>query len=456
MRIFRVFISRSVLALLVSELVLITVSFLAAGYIVLIQGPALFFLYEGGWVRVASAVATILMIMYFQDFYSRTRVRSRVVLGQDLCLTMGAAFVIQGMLAYVHVGMRMPLRLMIVGGSFSTVVLFFWRVLYSEFGWKIGRQRLLFLGSGSLLEQLDKLLHARPELGFDVIGCVDDSYTDCPHSKWLGPLLEIRSVASAVKPERIVVGLPDRRGRMPLMDLLDLRLSGYAVEEAPTFFERVSGRVSVEHLRPSQLIFSSEFMVRKSWISNGIEIFLVLFGTLLTLPLMLLAAIAVKLSSKGPVLYRQTRVGRDGKPFVLYKFRSMLNDAEKHTGAVWSTANDPRITRAGKWLRKLRLDELPQLFNVLRGEMSIVGPRPERPEFVKILSEKIPYYRQRHSVKPGITGWAQINYKYGETFEDAVRKLEYDLYYIKHMSQSLDNYIIFATIKTMLLSRGAR
>ena len=166
-------------------------------------------------------------------------------------------------------------------------------------------------------------------------------------------------------------------------------------------------------------------------------------------------ALLVRVTSPGPVLFRQTRIGVHDRAFTLYKFRSMRVDAEAATGAVWATKDDPRVTAVGRWLRLLRLDELPQLFNVLRGEMSIVGPRPERPEFVRTLSEQIPYYRQRHCVKPGITGWAQINYKYGNTIEDTITKLEYDLYYIKNMSLSLDAYMIFHTMKTMLLFRGA-
>jgi exopolysaccharide biosynthesis polyprenyl glycosylphosphotransferase len=179
-------------------------------------------------------------------------------------------------------------------------------------------------------------------------------------------------------------------------------------------------------------------------------------GLLAALPLMLATAVAVRLSSPGPILYRQVRVGFNGQPFTLYKFRSMRADAEALTGAVWASKDDPRITRVGKVIRRIRFDELPQLFNVIKGEMAIVGPRPERPEFVRALSEQIPYYRQRHCVRPGITGWAQINHKYGDTLEDTIIKLEYDLYYIKNMSFSLDTYIVFHTLKTMLLTRGAQ
>ena len=171
---------------------------------------------------------------------------------------------------------------------------------------------------------------------------------------------------------------------------------------------------------------------------------------------MILVAIAVAVTSRGPVLFRQTRVGLNGDLFTIYKFRSMRVDAEAKTGAVWATKNDPRVTPIGKYLRILRLDELPQIINVLRGEMAIVGPRPERPEFVQTLSEVIPFYRQRHAVKPGITGWAQINYKYGETMDDAIVKLEYDLYYIKNLSLSLDMYIIFNTVKAMLVEQSGQ
>ncbi len=209
---------------------------------------------------------------------------------------------------------------------------------------------------------------------------------------------------------------------------------------------------------PPQLIFSGELGPRPQnlvyqRLSNAV---VAIIGIVVTFPIMLLTALAVRLSSPGPVLYRQKRVGLEGVPFTLYKFRSMRVDAEANTGAVWAQKDDPRVTGVGRIIRRIRFDELPQLLNVLKGEMSIVGPRPERPEFVRALSEQIPYYRQRHCVRPGITGWAQINYKYGDTLEDTITKLEYDLYYIKNMSLALDNYILFHTLKAMLLSRGAQ
>src|SRR5207302_5494327 len=230
------------------------------------------------------------------------------------------------------------------------------------------------------------------------------------------------------------------------------------IEEAASAYERVCGRVCVKELRPSQLIYSGELGPRRQTLlyQSLSNIVLASVGAIVSAPLMLIVALAVRISSPGPILYRQLRVGMDGVSFTLYKFRSMRADAEAESGAVWASKDDPRVTPVGRIIRKFRVDELPQLFNVLKGEMSIVGPRPERPEFVKTLSGRIPYYRQRHCVRPGITGWAQINYKYGDTLEDTITKLEFDLYYIKNMSVALDNYIIFHTLKAMLLSRGAQ
>jgi exopolysaccharide biosynthesis polyprenyl glycosylphosphotransferase len=266
-------------------------------------------------------------------------------------------------------------------------------------------------------------------------------------------------VAERLHPERIVVGLRERRSNLPVTQLLELRLSGILIEDVLSSYEMAFERISTHELRPSQLIFSSNELgpsrtgVR---LQTSYSMAIAALAALAAAPLMLLVAALVKLTSPGPALLRQPRVGKNGCIFTLYKFRSMVRDAEAHSGAVWATRNDPRVTPVGRWLRKLRLDELPQLFNVLKGDMSVVGPRPERPEFVAALEKQIPFYRQRHCVKPGITGWAQIKHKYGDTIEDTVVKLEYDLYYIKNLAPALDAVIMFHTAKVMLLSRGAQ
>jgi exopolysaccharide biosynthesis polyprenyl glycosylphosphotransferase len=252
--------------------------------------------------------------------------------------------------------------------------------------------------------------------------------------------------------------MSERRSHLPTAMLLDLRFSGTPIEEISQLYELTYGRVCLSEIKPSQLIYSEGLLPTHggSHLRTFFSRVMALTGVILALPIMLLVAVAVKLTSRGPVFFRQRRVGLHERDFMLFKFRSMYEDAEAKTGPVWATANDPRITPLGVWLRKLRLDELPQLINVLRGEMALVGPRPARPEFVQPLSAKIPFYRQRHAILPGITGWAQINYKYGDTIEDTVSKLEYDLYYIKQASIWFDWYIMFHTIKTMLLLRGAQ
>jgi exopolysaccharide biosynthesis polyprenyl glycosylphosphotransferase len=274
----------------------------------------------------------------------------------------------------------------------------------------------------------------------------------------LGKISDLRRVVDEWRPDRIVVGMEERRGRLPVNQLLDIRLAGTPVEDAINIGEATLERISTSELRPAQLIFSAELgpHPRRVMLQSVYSTIIAALAAILTAPIMLLVAFTVRLSSAGPALFRQQRVGKDSAPFTLYKFRSMYQNAESGSGAVWAKKGDPRVTRAGKWLRRLRLDELPQLFNVLRGEMSIVGPRPERPEFVEELEKRIPYYRQRHCVKPGITGWAQINHKYGDTVEDSIAKLEYDLYYIKNLAPALDAYIMFQTAKVMLLSRGSQ
>ncbi len=254
----------------------------------------------------------------------------------------------------------------------------------------------------------------------------------------------------------VVVALEDRRGHLPTNDLLSCRLAGIAVKEREALYEQITGKIAVEAMRPSYLIFNDGFgrSERGDFAKRACDLALSAIGIALAWPLMVAAAIAVRLDSAGPILFSQERVGLNGKPFTLYKFRSMRSDAEKATGPVWATTDDPRITRAGRFMRKSRLDELPQLFNVLTGDMSLVGPRPERQVFVEELAAQIPYFRQRHIVKPGLTGWAQINYPYGNTVEDALQKLQYDLFYIKNQSLPFDLSILFQTVKTVILRKG--
>jgi sugar transferase (PEP-CTERM system associated) len=464
-RIFRVFIPASVVALLISEVILLVMCFVIALVSATEVDPEFVLLYDGGAARISIAVLSILLGLYFQDLYTDLRIRSRIFLFQQVMMAIGLAFIIQAMSTYVNPTLILPRWVMIYASALILVLLPAWRVLFLRIVLtSLHAPAMLLLGSSPVLAEISKRMQERIEMGYRVVGYLDDGASgdgpppDMGAVPCLGKISDLRAVVAAQNPERIVVGMAERRARLPVYDLLDLRLSGIHVEEAAALYESCFGRVSTRDLRPSQLVFSSELGPSPNSVAiQQIYSFLVaLIGGIVALPLMLLAALLVRLTSKGPVLYRQTRVGLNGKHISVLKFRSMFVDAEARTGAVWASKNDPRITGIGKYLRKFRIDELPQFWNVLRGDMSFVGPRPERPEFVQALSEKIPFYRQRHCVKPGLTGWAQINHKYGDTIEDTITKLEYDLYYIKHISVSLDMYIILNTLKTVLLGRGAQ
>lgn len=461
-RLFRVFVPVGSLALLISEILLISSSFILSTYFVLQVDPGIFLLYDGGLERILVAITSILFGLYLQDLYSQIRVKSRVLLAQQLSLIMGAALLVQGFISYVDADLRVPIHIMILGSFLAMTTVFVWRLLFSSYALQVvGGERLLMVGGSPLLEDIGKHIEEHPELGLQLVGYVADESeagAPLPGGKLLGRLDSLWEVIRATRPDRIVVGMSERRNRVPMSELMELRFAGHIIEEAAGTYEKVCGRVCLKELRPSQLVYSGELEPRRQSLlyQNVSNMGLAAFGLIVSLPVMALTALAVRLSSPGPIFYRQVRVGMGGTEFTLYKFRSMRADAEARTGAVWAARDDPRATRVGRIIRKLRIDELPQLVNVLKGEMSIVGPRPERPEFVRALIEKVPYYRQRLCVRPGITGWAQINYKYGDTLEDTMHKLEYDLYYVKRMSPSLDFYIVFHTIKAMLLSRGAQ
>jgi exopolysaccharide biosynthesis polyprenyl glycosylphosphotransferase len=272
---------------------------------------------------------------------------------------------------------------------------------------------------------------------------------------WIAALDKIANGHPTV--HRIIVAMESRRGELPVQELLSLRFRGIAVEDDGTLRERIYGKIQLDGLRPSNFLYSEGFHIRASqqFARQVVSICVAGFGLLMFLPFFPLVVLAVKLSSKGPIFFRQTRVGMGGRNFEVVKFRTMFTDAESG-GAKWATKNDPRVTRVGMVLRKSRIDEIPQLWNVLRGDMGFVGPRPERPEFVAWLTEELPFYYLRTLIRPGLTGWAQVRYGYGATLAETKEKLEYDLYYIKHMSMGLDLLIMFETIKTILRRRGAQ
>ena len=460
-RLFQVFFPTGVFALLISELVLCTACYVLATFIIYTPFWDVYLWGERGWQTLVPVVLTVVLAFYYQDMYVNLRITSRSLLLQQLSLAIGVTFLVQSLLNYGRLDLMMHRQIMLTGSILTVVVLGSYRLVYASHVIEIlGRQRVLLVGRSTVLGEIAEQMDERVELGMQVVGFIDDAEEPpaMGGARWLGRISDLRRIVAETRPDRMVVGLADRLGQLPMMELLDLRFDGVPIGTAATMYEEVFARLSIRELQPKEFVFSPD--LRSGSGSMGLQKayswVLAALALVISLPVMVLVSLAVRLSSPGPVFYRQTRVGWNGKDFTLYKFRSMGVNAEVGTGAVWAQRNDPRVTPLGKWLRKLRLDELPQLFNVLRGEMTMVGPRPERPEFVRMLSEKIPYYRQRHSVKPGITGWAQINYKYGETIEDTEIKLEYDLYYIKKQGMVFDFYIMFQTVKVMLLSRGAQ
>ncbi len=410
------------------------------------------------WLFIA---VTFQLGLYFRDVYDSSKNDSRVEfvgrLGEGLLIAYAALSFIYYMVPDIEVGRGAFL----INVVLSSVFLVLWHVVRRLY-WNVRtpRSNVIVIGTGRLARSLVTTVLHRPDLGLKIHGFVDDNPAllgaSIVNPKVIGLPKDLPQIVAEHNIDRIIVELQDRRGRLPTESLLAFKARGIHIEDATTFYERVTGKVATENLKPSWLIFNSGFEINRRRLlpKQIVEFAISLILFIVAIPILLLAALLIKLDSRGPVFFRQERIGQNGRAFTLWKFRSMFQDAEKTTGPVWATKDDPRVTRTGKLLRRTRIDELPQLFSVLHGDMSLVGPRPERPSFVKELEVAIPYYHLRHSVKPGVTGWAQIRNGYANTLENTIEKLQYDLFYIKNMSPQLDAYIIFETIKTCLSFRG--
>ena len=410
--------------------------------------------------HIVLITALFTLCFYYNELYDLTRVHSKGELLVRLLQATGATAIILAVLTAMFPALT-------IGGSIFLTSLGLLLVALPSVRLGLVRltrdphleERVLILGTGLRARSLAEQIWGQHEFAYRVVGFVDEVPTALPSDDPLviGSRTDLNRIVRQERIDRIVVSLSDRRGSLPVEDLLQAKLSGVRVEDAATMYERITGKILIDDIKPSWLIFSDGF--RASRVTRAVkrvfDILVAGVGLLLAAPLMGLTALAVWLESRGPILYCQERVGKDGRPFTLCKFRSMRADAEQGV-PVWAKEKDDRVTRIGRFIRLTRLDELPQLWNVLRGDMSCVGPRPERPFFVQQLAAEIPFYSTRHVVRPGVTGWAQVKYRYGSSVEDAAEKLRYDLYYIKHQSLFFDFTILLDTVKVVLFRQGAK
>jgi sugar transferase (PEP-CTERM system associated) len=416
---------------------------------------------RSGLFRIFLFAVVLILTSYLSGLYTREKQsRKREVLVRIVGSLLLAFFLLSFLFEIVPMAAVEHSRLLLALGAFG-LIQFIWHHRYALILHVPGVvQKVMILGVGPAAKQLEKSME-ESQHNFVLTGFIQpagESAVLDPSARILGTMDKLVDTALREKVNKIIVSLSERRGVLPVRDILKCKLNGIAVVDGLSFYEEITGKLAIENINPSWFIFSDGFRLTPFMhlYKRAFDLFFAALGLLLTMPILPLLALAIRLESPGPILFRQLRVGENEIPFLLYKFRSMRQDAESATGAVWAQVDDPRVTRLGNFLRKSRLDEIPQLFNVLKGDMSFVGPRPERPEFIEKLKERIPYYGSRHCVKPGVTGWAQVSYPYGASEADALEKLRYDLYYIKNYSLPLDFLIILETVKVVLGGKGGR
>jgi sugar transferase (PEP-CTERM system associated) len=402
------------------------------------------------------------LALHYHDLYTPETIRRFPELLIRLLQALGTAFMVLAIVYFIDPDHSLGRGIAVLTAPIVFSLLLSWRVLLRHKGLQFQEpERILVLGTGAAGIALVREIISRPELKLKVVGFLDETGENIGKSLVnpgiIGAVASVEQIAAREGASRVILSLAERRGNTPVKQLLDLKFAGIRVEDAHTVWEQICGRIHLQHLSPSWLILSDGF--RKSKLLTAakrtVDFLAALVGLVVTMPVLVVSALAIWFETGSPILFKQERTGMWSRSFQILKFRSMRHDAERN-GPSWAKEGDDRITRVGRVIRKLRLDELPQFVNVLRGEMSLVGPRPERPVFCKMLQEEIPMYAQRHSVRPGITGWAQVKYQYGASVEESKTKLEYDLFYIKHMSLVLDVAIIFETVKVLLTGRGAK
>jgi sugar transferase (PEP-CTERM system associated) len=470
-RLLNAYFPRRVLFLGISEGCLIALSFVAAATVRLGTNDATLMLqYEQGFLKILILSGAFLICMYYFDLYDSSILSNQREVFTRLVQALGSMCILVAVIYYFYPPLELGRGIILIGLTMVAITLVLWRGLFSALNRRPRfAERTMIFGDEPSASRLLRELESRPELGLSVVGrvLVDGNGTyemNCERRSRTGTSdgaitrEELPTAIGLQRVNRIIVSLDERRGRLPVEVLLSMKSRGVYVQDGFEFYEQITGKLPIESLRLGTLLFSSGFRVSRFLViyKRASSIVVSIIGLVLCLPILPFVALAIKLTSPGRLLYHQKRVGRNGTVFYCHKFRTMRADAEADTGPTWAGDEDPRITSVGRFLRTTRLDEIPQLWNVLRGEMSLVGPRPERPEFVEWLQKEIPHFHLRHTVRPGITGWAQIRYKYGSSVEDAKEKLRYDLFYIKHLSPGLDVLIFFQTVKIILLGRGAR
>jgi sugar transferase (PEP-CTERM system associated) len=451
--------------LIITEHLLIVLAVVVAASVRFGADRAYIELITGFLVWRASLIAAVLQFsLHYCDLYDFRTLADRRDMIVKLVQALGAASLILALLYYWLPHLIIGRGVFVIASALIVALVAGWRMAFEWLSLRMApAERLLIVGTSSAAVKLARELYERRhELGVELVGFVDaePEKVGMPviNPGVIGTVNDIPAIVHDRHVDRVVVSLSDARGKLATEKLLDMKMNhGVQFDHLASVYEEYTGKIAVENLRPSWFVFSSGFG-KSRWMAvakRGVDITLSAVGLLLAAPLMLAAAVAIRLTSPGPILYSQRRVGKDGTTFTIHKFRSMHANAEASTGAVWSQEGDPRVTPVGRILRRARIDELPQLWNVLRGDMSMIGPRPERPEFVADLTRDIPFYGQRHVVRPGVTGWAQVRHKYGSSVEDTVEKLQFDLFYIKHMSIAFDMFIALETVKTVLVRRGS-
>ncbi len=446
------------------------VFFIGEGALIFLSLNGVYFLWEGSVqfgndvllysFRAVLVTLIFQLCLYYFDLYDLAIVTGIPDNLTKITQAFGFGCIALALLYYLFPVVIISTRVFLSAYLAICVTIVLWRFLYF---WVLERklfsQPIAVVGGGNFAQKIVETVEGKQDSGYKIVVQMD-LHGDC-NSSLANPLAQechdLRELCLTRKIEKIILALDERRGQLSMHDLISYKFMGIEIVDGVAFYEDLTGKMPVEKVNPSWFLFSSGFHASRltERMKRLLDVLISLSGLLASLPITVLSALIIKIESPGPVFYRQQRVGQDGEVFDVIKFRSMCQDAEKN-GAVWAVKEDNRVTRFGAIIRKTRIDEIPQMYNVLRGDMSFVGPRPERPIFVRELAKTIPFYSIRHVVKPGITGWAQVCYPYGASEEDALRKLEYDLFYLKNLSLSFDLFIIFQTVKIVLFQRGAR